>query len=71
MSAIGSVLHAPVPQGDHIPIIYTLVVDRIEWRGGEPAYRFRDDDGPALLIRESRLVKLGLQLEPAPRLSMS
>ncbi len=67
MSAIGSVLHVPVPRGDHIRI-YTLVMDRIEWRGEEPAYRFRDDDGPALLIRESRLVKLGLQLEPAPRL---
>jgi hypothetical protein len=42
--------------------VYTLVVDEVRRHGDEPLYCFRDQDGPAVCLRESRLAWLRQRL---------
>ncbi len=60
----GDVLQIPlVDRADATTIrVYTLVVDEVRRAGDEPLYCFRDQHGPIICLRESRLTWLRQRL---------
>src|SRR3712207_4055793 len=60
----GDVLQIPlIDRSDAKTVrIHALVVDEVRRHGDEPLYCFRDQDGPAICLRASRLARLRQRL---------